>query len=110
VRRLDENNPDLADIPQSALAVMRVIADHLCALEAHLALIDEQIEAQRRSSASAQALDTILGIGVLMSAALVAHASDTERQQEQDSRTSGTRQWQRVKNDRRPVSAARAAI
>ena len=50
---------------------MRVIADHLCALEAHLALIDEQIEAQRRSSATAQALETIPGIGALISAALV---------------------------------------
>jgi len=59
VRRLDENDPDIADVPQSALAVMRVIADHLCALEAHLALIDEQIEAQRRSSATAQAPETI---------------------------------------------------
>ena len=29
VCRLDENDPSLADIPQSALAVMRVLADHL---------------------------------------------------------------------------------
>jgi hypothetical protein len=36
---------------------MRVLADHLRALEAHLALIDEQIEAQQRSSATAQALE-----------------------------------------------------
>ena len=59
VRRLDENDPNIADIPQSALAVMRVLADHLRAVEAHLARIDEQIEAQRRASASAQALGTI---------------------------------------------------
>jgi len=55
---------------------MRVLADHLRALEAHLALIDEQIEAEQRSSASAQALETIPGIGSLISAALVAHAPD----------------------------------
>ena len=76
VRRLDENDPDIAEFPQSALAVMRVLADHLRALEAHLALIDEQIEAEQRSSASAQALETIPGIGSLISAALVAHAPD----------------------------------
>ena len=58
VRRLDENDPDIPDIPQSALAVMRVLADHLRAVEANLALIDEQIEAERRASASAQALET----------------------------------------------------
>ena len=76
VRRLDENDPDIADFPQSALAVMRVLADHLRALEAHLALIDEQIDTEQRSSASAQALETIPGIGALISAALVAHAPD----------------------------------
>src|SRR5208283_4292662 len=52
VRRLDENDPDVAHIAQSALAVTRVLADHLRALEAHLALVDEQIEAEQRSSAS----------------------------------------------------------
>ena len=73
VQRLDENDLDIADIPPSALAVMRVLADHLRAV-AHLALIDEQIEAERRSSAASQALATIPGIGALISAALVAHA------------------------------------
>ena len=63
VRRLDENDPDVADIPQSALAVMRVLADHLRAVEANLALIDEQIEVEQRGSASAQALETIPGVG-----------------------------------------------
>jgi transposase len=52
-RRLDEDDPDIADIPQSALAVMRILADQLRAVEAHLALIDEQIEAWWQSSASA---------------------------------------------------------
>jgi transposase len=74
VQRLDENDLDIADIPPSALAVMRVLADHLRAVEAHLALIDEQIEAERRSSATSQALATVPGIGALISAALVAHA------------------------------------
>ena len=69
VRRLDENDPDIADFPPSALVVMTVLADHLRAVEAHLALIDEQIEAQQRSSAMAQALETIPGIGALISAA-----------------------------------------
>ena len=63
VRRLDENDPDVADVPQSALAVMRVLADQLRAVEANLSLIDEQIEAERRASASAQALETIPGVG-----------------------------------------------
>ena len=76
VRRLDENDPDLADIPQSAHAVMRILADHLRAVEAHLTLIDEQIEAERQSSAAAQALETIPGIGALISAALAAHVPD----------------------------------
>jgi len=74
VQRLDEKDLDIADIPPSALAVMRVLADHLSAVEAHLALIDEQIEAERRSSAASQALATVPGIGALISAALVAHA------------------------------------
>jgi transposase len=76
VRRLDENDPDIADIPQSALAVMRVLADHLRAVEANLALIDDEIEAERGASVSAQALETIPGIGALISAALVAHVPD----------------------------------
>ena len=76
VRRLDESAPDIAHIPQSARAVMRVLADHLYAIEARLTLIDEQIEARRQSSASAQALETIPGIGALISAALVAHVPD----------------------------------
>ncbi len=74
VQRLDENDLDVADIPPSALGVMRILADHLRAVEAHLALIDEQIEAERRSSAASQALATVPGIGALISAALVAHA------------------------------------
>src|SRR5580704_17887668 len=76
VRRLDESDPDIAHIPQSARAVMRVLADHLYAIEARLTLIDEQIEARRQSSASAQALETIPGVGALISAALVAHVPD----------------------------------
>src|SRR5580704_11524117 len=47
VRHLDEGDPELADVPQSALTVMNILADHLRAIEAHLALIDEKIEAQR---------------------------------------------------------------
>ena len=42
---------------------MRVLADQLRAVEANLSLIDEQIEAERRASASAQALETIPGVG-----------------------------------------------
>jgi transposase len=58
VRRLDENDPDLADIPQSALAVIKVLADHLRAVEAHLTLIDEQIEVERRKGQARQDYQT----------------------------------------------------
>jgi transposase len=76
VRRLDEKDPDIAHIPETALAVMRILADQLRAVEANLAMLDEQIEAWRQSSASAQALKTIPGVGVLISAALAAHVPE----------------------------------
>ncbi len=76
VRRLDEKDPDIAHIPETALAVMRILADQLRAVEANLAMLDEQIEASRQSSASAQALKTIPGVGVLISAALAAHVPE----------------------------------
>jgi transposase len=76
VRRLDEEDPDIAHIPGTALAVMKILADQLRAVEANLAMIDEQIEAWRQSSASAQALKTIPGVGTLISAALAAYVPD----------------------------------
>lgn len=76
VRMLDEEDVDLAHVPVTALMVMKVLADQLRAVDAHLELIDEQIEAWRRSSAPAQALKTIPGIGALISAALAAHVPD----------------------------------
>jgi transposase len=76
VRRLDEEDPDIAHIPETALAVMKILADQLRAVEANLAMIDEQIEAWRQSSASAQALKTIPGVGALISAALAAYVPD----------------------------------
>jgi len=38
---------------------MKILADQLRAVDAHLAAVDEQIEAWRRESAAAQALKTI---------------------------------------------------
>ena len=76
VRRLDEDDPDIAHIPETALAVMKILADQLRAVEANLAMLDEQIEAWRQSSASAQALKTIPGVGTLISAALAAYVPD----------------------------------
>jgi transposase len=52
---------------------MKILADQLRAVEANLAMLDEQIEAWRQSSASAQALKTIPGVGTLISAALAAY-------------------------------------
>jgi len=76
VRRLDEDDSDIAHIPETALAVMKILADQLRAVEANLAMLDEQIEAWRQSSASAQALKTIPGVGTLISAALAAYVPD----------------------------------
>ena len=76
VRMLDEDDEDLAQVPASALMVMKVLADQLRAVDAHLSAIDEQIEAWQRASAPAQALKTIPGIGALVSAALAAHVPD----------------------------------
>ena len=76
MRRLGEEDPDIAHIPETALAVMKILADQLRAVEANLAMIDEQIEAWRPSSASAQALKTIPGVGALISAALASGGRD----------------------------------
>jgi len=76
VRRLDEQDSDVAHVPPPAFAIMRVLADQLRAVEAHLAMIDEEIDVWRRSNASAQALKSIPGVGTLISAALAAHVPD----------------------------------
>jgi transposase len=76
VRMLDEDDEDLAQAPASALMVMKILADQLRAVDAHLSAIDEQIEAWRRESAAAQALKAIPGVGALISAALAAHVPD----------------------------------
>ena len=76
VRMLDEDDEELAQIPAGALMVMKILADQLRAVDAHVSAIDEQIEAWQRESAAAQALKTIPGIGALISAALAAHVPD----------------------------------
>ncbi len=76
VRMLDENDEELAQIPAGALMVMKILADQLRAVDAHVSAIDAQIEAWQRESAAAQALKTIPGIGALISAALAAHVPD----------------------------------
>ena len=76
VRMLDEDDEDLAQIPANALMVMKILADQLRAVDAHVLAIDKQIEAWQRESAAAQALKTIPGIGALISAALAAHVPD----------------------------------
>jgi hypothetical protein len=55
VRMLDDD----ARVPASALMVMKILADQLRAVDAHLSAIDEQIEAWQRESAAAQALEDI---------------------------------------------------
>src|SRR5271166_5024538 len=76
VRMLDGDDEDLAQIPASALMVMKILADQLRAVDAHVSAIDEQIEAWQRENAAAQTLETIPGIGALISAALAAHVPD----------------------------------
>jgi len=76
VRMLDEDRPELAHIPAIALAAIRVLANHMRAVDEHLAMIDEQIEEWRKASAPAQALKTIPGVGALISAAIAAHVAD----------------------------------
>lgn len=76
VRMLDEDDSGLAHIPAIGLAVIKVLASQLRAVDEHLAMIDEQIEAWRKASASAQALKTIPGVGALISAALAAYVAD----------------------------------
>jgi len=76
IRMLDEEDAGLAHIPATAITIMKILADQLRAVDAHLGLIDEQIDAWQRASGSAQALKTIPGIGVLISAALAAHVPD----------------------------------
>ena len=73
---LGEDNEELAEIPAGALMVMKILADQLRAVDAHLSAIDEQIEAWQRESAAVQALKTIPGVGALISAALAAHIPD----------------------------------
>jgi len=55
---------------------MKILADQLRAVDAHLSAIDEKIAAWQRESAAAQALKTIPGVGGLISAALAAHVPD----------------------------------
>jgi transposase len=55
---------------------MKILTDQLRAVDAHLSVIDEQIEAWRRESAAAPALKTIPGVGALISAAIAAHIPD----------------------------------
>ena len=76
VRMLDEDAEALAQVPVGALTVMKILADQLRAVDAHLSAIDEEIEAWRRENAAAQALKTIPGVGALISAALLAHVPD----------------------------------
>jgi transposase len=76
VRMLDDQDAGLAHVPTTALMVMKVLADQLRAVDAHLAMLNEQIEAWQRLSAPAQALKTIPGIGALISAAVAAHVPD----------------------------------
>ncbi len=76
VRMLDDEDADLAHIPATALMVMRILAGQLRAVDEHLAMVDEQIKAWQEASEPAQALKTIPGIGVLISAALAAHVPD----------------------------------
>jgi transposase len=76
VRMLDDDDEGVAHVPASALTVMKILADQLRAVDAHLAAIDEQIAAWQRESAAAQALKTIPGVGALISAALAAHVPD----------------------------------
>jgi transposase len=60
---LDEDDEELAQVPASALTVMKILADQLRAVDAHLSAIDEEIEAWQRESSAAQALKTIPGVG-----------------------------------------------
>jgi transposase len=76
VRMLDEDAEALAQVPVGALTVVKILADQLRAVDAHLSAIDEEIEAWRRENAAAQALKTIPGVGALISAALSAHVPD----------------------------------
>ncbi len=69
---LDEDEEELAQAPASALTVMKILADQLRAVDAHLSAIDEEIEAWQRESSAAQALKTIPGVGALIGAALAA--------------------------------------
>jgi transposase len=73
IRMLDEDDDELAQVPASARMIMKILADQLRAVDAHLSAIDEQIEAWQRDSVAAQALKTIPGVGGLISAALAAH-------------------------------------
>jgi transposase len=76
VRMLDEDDEELAQVPAGALTVMKILADQLRAVDAHLSAIDEEIAAWQRESAAAEALKTIPGVGGLISAALAAHVPD----------------------------------
>ncbi|MFZ0599894.1 MAG: hypothetical protein WAN05_00635 [Roseiarcus sp.] len=72
VRMLDEDDKELAQIPAGALMVMKILVIQLRAVDAHVSVIDEQIEALQGESAAAQSLKTIPGIGALIRAALAA--------------------------------------
>jgi transposase len=76
VSMLDGEDECLAHVPPTALLVMKVLANQLHAVDEHLAMIDEQIDAWQKANAPAQALKTIPGIGVLISAALAAYVPD----------------------------------
>ncbi|MDB5594038.1 MAG: putative family transposase [Hyphomicrobiales bacterium] len=76
VRMIEQGDFHLAHVPAIALAVIKVLAQQLRALDEHLAMIDEQIDAWRKASPTAQALKTIPGVGPLISAALAAHVAD----------------------------------
>ena len=51
---LDEDDEELAQVPASALTVMKILADQLRAVDAHVSAIDEQIGAWQRENASAE--------------------------------------------------------
>ena len=76
VGMVDDEATELTAIPAPGIAILKLLVAHLRAIEASLETMDEQIAAWQKTSAPAQVLASIPGIGTITSAAVAASVPD----------------------------------
>ena len=71
-RMIDDGADQVSHIPESGIAILRVLVAHLRAIEESLQTIDDHIANWQKTSAAAQILESVPGIGIITSAAVAA--------------------------------------